>query len=74
MYSHVMYFSFAEIIKGLVALAILFSYGLQLTAAIDVIWRGVESKFSKEKQNQAYYMIRALLILCTGSTKINICF
>uniref|UniRef100_A0A1B6IRP5 Amino acid transporter transmembrane domain-containing protein n=1 Tax=Homalodisca liturata TaxID=320908 RepID=A0A1B6IRP5_9HEMI len=55
----------AEIIKILVALAILLTYPLQLTAAIEVVWGGVSAKFSEENQDKGYYLTRALLIMGT---------
>uniref|UniRef100_A0A146M9Q3 Proton-coupled amino acid transporter 1 n=2 Tax=Lygus hesperus TaxID=30085 RepID=A0A146M9Q3_LYGHE len=54
----------AETVKGLVALAILFSYGLQLAASIDVIWKRVEHRFSKENE-RGYYIVRSVMILGT---------
>uniref|UniRef100_A0A1B6KZD9 Amino acid transporter transmembrane domain-containing protein n=1 Tax=Graphocephala atropunctata TaxID=36148 RepID=A0A1B6KZD9_9HEMI len=55
----------AETIKILVALAILFTYPLQLTAAIEVVWGGVAEKFSEKNQDKGYYLTRSLLILGT---------
>ncbi|RZF43025.1 hypothetical protein LSTR_LSTR001203 [Laodelphax striatellus] len=55
----------AESIKICVALAILFTYSLQLTASIEVLWDNVKHNFNKEIQGKAYYVIRVLLILGT---------
>lgn len=55
----------AEIVKGFVALAILFSYGLQLTASVDVVWKRVENKFKPENQERAYYIVRSFMIAGT---------
>jgi len=55
----------AECVKGLVALAILFSYGLQLTASMEVVWSRVESRFSKENSERGYYIVRSIMIIGT---------
>ncbi|KAK9508556.1 hypothetical protein O3M35_006090 [Rhynocoris fuscipes] len=55
----------AETVKGLVALAILFSYGLQLTASVDVVWKRIQHRFRPENEERAYYSTRALMILGT---------
>ncbi|KAG8292115.1 hypothetical protein J6590_046935 [Homalodisca vitripennis] len=55
----------SESVKILVALAILFTYPLQLTASMEVVWQGICDKFSEENQDKAYYFTRALMILGT---------
>ncbi|XP_014241281.1 proton-coupled amino acid transporter-like protein pathetic [Cimex lectularius] len=55
----------AEAVKALVALANLFSYGLQLTASMDVVWKRVECRFPEESQGKAYYIVRTLMIFGT---------
>lgn len=56
----------AEMVKIFVALAILFTYGLQLTASIVVVWSGLEHKFPEEYRDTGYYIVRATLIIGTG--------
>ncbi|CAH1398237.1 unnamed protein product [Nezara viridula] len=55
----------AEVVKVLVALAVLFTYGLQLTASMEVIWKRLEKYFDDEIKYIRYYQIRAMLIFGT---------
>lgn len=55
----------AESVKGLVALAILFSYGLQLTASMDVVWKRLEPHTNKANERGIYYKVRAAMIVGT---------
>ncbi|XP_066904359.1 proton-coupled amino acid transporter-like protein pathetic isoform X3 [Halyomorpha halys] len=55
----------AEAVKLLIALAVLFTYGLQLTASMEVIWKRLEKYFDDERKYMRYYQVRAILILGT---------
>uniref|UniRef100_A0A1B6BZR9 Amino acid transporter transmembrane domain-containing protein n=1 Tax=Clastoptera arizonana TaxID=38151 RepID=A0A1B6BZR9_9HEMI len=55
----------SEVIKIFVALSILFTYGLQLTASMEVVWEYVQSNFADEQKNKGYYIVRTLMILGT---------
>lgn len=59
-------FSLSESVKMLIALAILFTYPLQLTASLEVVWEAIKDKFSEKRQDFAYYLVRSLLIVGTG--------
>ncbi|XP_054268247.1 proton-coupled amino acid transporter-like protein pathetic [Macrosteles quadrilineatus] len=53
----------AQTVKILVALAILCTYGLQIMAAAQVVWKAMESHVSKENQDFAYYTMRVLMVI-----------
>nr|XP_018911529.1 PREDICTED: proton-coupled amino acid transporter-like protein pathetic isoform X1 [Bemisia tabaci]XP_018911531.1 PREDICTED: proton-coupled amino acid transporter-like protein pathetic isoform X1 [Bemisia tabaci] len=55
----------AESIKILVALSILFTYGLQFTVPTEIVWKRISHKFSEENQEKGYYIMRAFMILGT---------
>lgn len=55
----------AEVVKVLVALSILFTYGLQFTVPSEIIWSKIESKISEKHHEKGYYIMRALMILGT---------
>lgn len=61
-----LFFSLSETVKMLIALAILFTYPLQLTASLEVVWEAIKDKFSEKRQDFAYYLVRTLLIVGTG--------
>lgn len=52
----------AETVKILVAIAILFTYGLQVMAAADIIWKGVKPQCSVENESYVYYLMRVCMI------------
>lgn len=53
----------AEVVKILVAIAILITYGLQVMAAAQVIWNGVKPYISKENESFGYYTMRVFMIM-----------
>uniref|UniRef100_A0A1B6EEK5 Amino acid transporter transmembrane domain-containing protein n=1 Tax=Clastoptera arizonana TaxID=38151 RepID=A0A1B6EEK5_9HEMI len=52
----------AEVIKVLVAVAIVCTYGLQIMAAAQVFWMYLESHVSKEYESVAYYGMRIAMV------------
>ncbi|XP_075214391.1 proton-coupled amino acid transporter-like protein pathetic [Lycorma delicatula] len=52
----------AEAVKICVGLAIFFTYTLQLTASIEVVWNNVKHRYTS-CEDRAYYTIRGLLII-----------
>ncbi|XP_075214394.1 proton-coupled amino acid transporter-like protein pathetic [Lycorma delicatula] len=53
-----------EAVKICIGIAIYFTYTLQLTASIEVVWNNVKHKYTS-CEDRAYYTIRGLLILGT---------
>ncbi|XP_046673372.1 proton-coupled amino acid transporter-like protein pathetic [Homalodisca vitripennis] len=53
----------AQTVKVLVALAILCTYGLQNIAAAQIIWKVLQPKIPKEKEDFVYYTMRVLIVL-----------
>lgn len=56
----------SESVKIMIAVAILFTYPLQLTASMEVVWENVKHMFSEKKQTSGYYLVRAIMITGTG--------
>ena len=59
-------FSTAEIAQVLIALAILFTFGLQFYVPMDILWRKLEPRIAKEKHNISQVSIRTGIILIQG--------
>ncbi|KAG8292113.1 hypothetical protein J6590_046933 [Homalodisca vitripennis] len=62
----------SESVKVLVALSILFTYPLQLTATVDVFWPMLRHHFSEKNQDRGYYLVRGTLILGTVLIAISL--
>nr|XP_018898193.1 PREDICTED: proton-coupled amino acid transporter-like protein pathetic isoform X1 [Bemisia tabaci] len=56
----------SELVKILIALAILFSYGLQMTVTSEVVWDSVKDRFHKDNSKKAYYCVRSSLVVGTA--------
>lgn len=59
-------FRLAQSIKVLVALSILFTYGLQFSVPSEIVWKKISPKINEAHHNIGYYIMRALMILGTG--------
>lgn len=57
----------ADVAKLLMGLAILFTYGLQFYVPMDILWRKIKHRISKEKHNMSQILIRSGIVLCTGA-------
>lgn len=56
-----------ESVKILVALSILFTYGLQFTVPSEIVWKKISHKIKEENHDKCYYLMRACMILGTGA-------
>jgi len=54
-----------ESVKILVALSILFTYGLQFTVPSEIVWKKISHKVKEENHDKCYYIMRALMIIGT---------
>ncbi|XP_073996618.1 proton-coupled amino acid transporter-like protein pathetic isoform X2 [Rhodnius prolixus] len=55
----------AEVVKVLVALSILFTYGLQFSVPSEIMWKLIGPKISENRQNIGYYLMRGVMIFGT---------
>ncbi|XP_059619423.1 proton-coupled amino acid transporter-like protein CG1139 isoform X2 [Phlebotomus argentipes] len=53
----------AQTAQVLIALAILFTFGLQFYVPMDILWRKIENRIPKEKHNISQILIRTGIIL-----------
>ncbi|XP_031616811.1 proton-coupled amino acid transporter-like protein CG1139 [Contarinia nasturtii] len=56
----------AEVAQILIAIAVLFTFGLQFYVPMDILWRKVGSSIPKEKHNFSQILFRAGTILIMG--------
>jgi hypothetical protein len=63
--------SLGESVKILVALSILFTYGLQFTVPSEIVWKKISHKIKEANHDKCYYLMRALMILGTGQYTIE---
>lgn len=55
----------SELIKVLVALSILFTYGLQFGVPSEIVWERIKHKVPIPRQEIGYYIMRGLMIIGT---------
>lgn len=56
----------AQVVKILVALNVLCSFGLCFCVPSEILWRKLEARVKEENQTKAYYTMRVLLIFGCG--------
>ena len=61
-----LFYSPGQIVKLLIALAILFTYGLQLFVPLDIILKGVKGRCGYKYQTTVETLVRVGLALCTS--------
>ncbi|KAH8298477.1 hypothetical protein KR044_005593, partial [Drosophila immigrans] len=62
----------ADCAKLLMAVAILFTYGLQFYVPNEVLWRKIQHKFKPEKHNMTQILLRTGIILVSGGIAAGI--
>ena len=62
-------FSPAQVVKILIALAIILTYGLQYFVPLEIIWNTIKHKFSHRWEMLGETVMRILMVLLTGNTK-----
>lgn len=64
--------SLSQSAQYLIALAILFTFGLQFYIPMDILWRKVHNSISKSKQNMAQIIIRSGIILIMSGVAVAV--
>lgn len=59
-------FSIAQVAQVLIAIAILFTFGLQFYVPMDILWRKLGPSIPKDKHNISQILFRAGIILIMG--------
>lgn len=62
----------ADTAKLLMAVAILFTYGLQFYVPNDILWKMISHKFNKRNHNIIQIIIRTVIVLITGGICVAI--
>lgn len=56
----------------LIALAILFTFGLQFFVPMDILWRKIQHRFSKENHNRTQIILRTGIIIIMGAVAVAV--
>lgn len=64
--------SISVIAQVLIALAILFTFGLQFFVPMDILWRKIQHRFSKENHNRTQIILRTGIIIIMGAVAIAV--
>lgn len=56
----------------LIALAILFTFGLQFFVPMDILWRKIQHRFSKDKHNRTQIYLRTGIIIIMGAIGVAV--
>jgi proton-coupled amino acid transporter len=59
------YFSLAQSVKVMIAVAIFLTYGLQFYVPMEIIWKSIGHRFGAHKL-AAEYAVRTILVIGTG--------
>ncbi len=65
--SHYHFIRLAQVAQILIALAILFTFGLQYYVPSDILWRKIQHRVRKERHNITQIVIRAGFVLVLGA-------
>lgn len=56
----------------LIAVAILFTFGLQFFVPMDILWRKIQHRFSKENHNRTQILLRTGIIIIMGAVAVAV--
>lgn len=60
------FYRLATVAQVLIAVAILFTFGLQFYVPMDILWRKISHKFAVEKHNMTQIYLRTGIMLIMG--------
>lgn len=61
----------AQIVKVLIALAVMLTYGLQFFVPLEIIWNSIKDKFSHNWESLGNTVMRILMVLFTGNNRFR---
>lgn len=56
----------------LIALAILFTFGLQFFVPMDILWRKIQNRFAKDNHNRTQIILRTGIIFIMGAIGVAV--
>lgn len=65
-------FSISIIAQVLIAVAILFTFGLQFFVPMDILWRKIQHRFSKDKHSRTQIILRSGIIIIMGAIGVAV--
>lgn len=66
-------FSLAQAVKLLIAVAVLFTYGLQYFVPLEIIWNAIKHLFSHKYEAIGETLMRVGMVMLTGKCILHIC-
>lgn len=63
-----LFYSLGQVVKLCLALAVLFTYGLQYFVPLDIMWTSLKEKCSHKYQGICQTALRVVMVLVTGKT------
>nr|KAF7420505.1 hypothetical protein H0235_010802 [Vespula pensylvanica] len=64
--------SLGQVVKLLIGLAVLFTYGLQLFVPLDIMWSAIRTKFSHKYEAVGETTLRAVIVLLTVGVAVGV--
>ncbi|XP_047358470.1 proton-coupled amino acid transporter-like protein pathetic [Vespa velutina] len=61
-----------QVVKLLIGLAVLFTYGLQLYVPLDIMWNAIRTKFSHKYEALGETTLRGLVVLLTVGVAVSV--
>lgn len=62
----------AVVAQVLIALAILFTFGLQFFVPMDILWRKIQHRFAKDSHNRTQVILRTAIIIIMGAVAVAV--
>lgn len=72
-FTHFCIFSSISIVaQVLIAVAILFTFGLQFFVPMDILWRKIQHRFSKDNHSRTQIILRTGIIIIMGAIAVAV--